>query len=74
MAPDFNDPYAPDLKSTRRVCCLHCDREYEEREIQWRKLGHDWYWCCKHEDCDGVGLGYDIHPASEPIVAHRQRA
>ena len=45
MQPDFDDLFAPDLKSTQRVRCIHCDREYEEREIQWRKLGDAWYWC-----------------------------
>ena len=68
-APDYTDPFAPYPKSNVLMECLLCGSKFEERLITWRKLKHDWLWCCPQAGCDGTGIGYDIFP-----VKQRRRA
>ncbi len=60
------DPFRPPLASTL-VSCLHCGREYESYQIQWREASDEpgregGYWCCPVEGCNGIGFGFDILP------------
>lgn len=52
---DYNDPFSPP-DTNIKVRCIHCEREYKVWEMKYEKS----FWCCKFEDCDGVGYGYDI--------------
>jgi len=61
--PDFNDPFGPDTKSTRAMNCLHCGKNFEERQVVWQHRHGQWLWWCPTVDCDGAGVGFDIIPA-----------
>lgn len=69
MDPDYEDPFAPDPESSKRVECLHCDKAYAENEMVYgKKLGIDpdmAYWWCPTPGCDGKGFGFDVHVYGE---------
>ncbi|MFZ3167243.1 MAG: hypothetical protein WA130_06475 [Candidatus Methanoperedens sp.] len=60
IKPDFNDPLAPNPNSDAVVTCIHCGDSYPEKEIKWIPEKGMWY-CKNYPQCDGAGLGYDIH-------------
>lgn len=57
--PDLHDPFAPDLKSTLGVTCLHCGDTYPENKIKWCPERGLWV-CVNYPSCDGAGYGVDI--------------
>lgn len=58
---DDGDPFGPPEKPID-VVCIHCEREYRSDEMRQDEEG---LWCCKFEDCDGRGFGWDIHRTRE---------
>jgi hypothetical protein len=72
-APDYTDPFAPYPKSNVLMECLQCGSKFEERLVTWRKLKHDWLWCCPTAGCDGTGIGYDIFPVKQRRGAANRR-
>lgn len=61
---DFDDPFAPDVRSSAPVRCLHCGDTYQEKDICWNDSSRAW--CCPNFfnsiGCDGAGYGFDIFP------------
>ena len=57
--PDLDDPFGPNLNSSRIVKCRHCGDKYQEKEIKWIPKEGLLY-CKNYPKCDGAGLGFDI--------------
>ena len=64
MRPDSRDPFGPPDENIR-VICLHCGKEYDSKD-----MFHDGeFWRCGTPDCDGAGFGFDVYPATDPMVS-----
>jgi hypothetical protein len=55
------DVFAP-TEQNREVECCHCGWRYKEHEAVWERRGGLLLWWCKNEECDGAGVGFDLHP------------
>lgn len=64
LTPDYQDPFAPSRTGEREMRCLHCEDTFSEQAIvfEHRHGSPDPLWWCPNPECDGAGVGYDIHP------------
>ena len=59
-----NDPFAPQLGSTRVLECIHCGEKFPETEAKWNKELEIWM-CRNHPQCSGAGVGFDLWPTEQ---------
>jgi hypothetical protein len=50
-----------------KLVCQECGEKVSER----RATRDGWHYRCPNEDCDGAGLGEDLHKAGDFSVATR---
>ena len=70
MSPDPKDPFGPPAESIR-VICLHCGKEYDSSAMSYDEDGE--LWMCGTPGCDGAGFGFDIYPATDPMVSDMRK-
>jgi hypothetical protein len=58
----LSDVFAP-TDQNREVHCWHCEWRYKEQEAVWERRHGMLLWWCKNPDCDGAGVGFDLHPS-----------
>ena len=56
-----------DTCSAEALICEACGEQFSER----RATTDGWHYACPTEDCDGAGLGDDLHQVREFTVAPR---
>lgn len=67
LVADYRDPFAPDRDGEREMRCLHCGETFNEQEIVYERrfpqntANDQPLWWCPNEDCDGRGVGFDLH-------------
>lgn len=63
VEPDFEDPFSPNPDSDQEMVCLHCGENFPEPDVVYEERFGETLWWCPNENCDGKGVGIDIHPA-----------
>jgi hypothetical protein len=68
--PSYDERFTPQRESARPMRCLNCDGEYTEDRISYGtkpKVGlmPEPLWWCPTPECNGAGLGIDIHVVGE---------
>jgi hypothetical protein len=72
--PDYNDPHGPQPGSNRELYCIHCERFIWETELTWRPDPDPDFggvWGCKHPDCDGKGINFDLWSVAEHLEINK---
>lgn len=56
-----------DTCSSETLICGQCGEQFSERGA----TRDGWHYACPNDDCDGTGIGDDLHPVGDFSVATR---